>query len=687
MRLAILFASLFFIVSCTSLLLMRPAADAWEPAGAPALARPSAAEITCSHFEPERQAFFGDLHVHTRHSMDARSRDMLGTPDDAYRFARGEAIGLGPFDASGRGTRRAQLERPLDFAAVTDHAEWIGEVGLCSTPGSPSYDTERCQSFRGEIPFKPILPGMKLGGRMTGVIGISGRAKEICGDDDAWCRASLLSAWQSTQAATERWNDTTTACAFTAFHGWEHSYSAGQSKIHRNVIFKNEQVPELPISSLETPDAVDLWDQLDAVCTNAIPGGGCEAVTIPHNANVSNGRLFEISWRRENREEQRRQARLRSRFEPVVEIMQIKGESECRNGLYGVLGGEDELCTFEKIRSFAGEFPEDCKEGTGIGAIAGRGCQSRTDFARYALIEGLREKEKIGVNPFQFGFVGSTDTHNATPGDVAEYSFQGCCATKDTTPEERLSQKPGFGGNGNIARNPGGLMGVWSEENSRSSLFDAIKRRETFATSGPRLAPRFFAGWDLPDDLCEGPNFVATGYAEGVPMGSVLESPAQSGRAPKFAASVARDVGVPGHPGGLLDRLQIIKVWHGEDGEFHQEVHDIAGRKAPTATANGAPAPASAPASVDLDTCEPQGSGHGELCAVWTDPHFDPTRAAAYYVRAVENPSCRWSWRECLALPADAPRPSACDDPGVPKTIQERAWTSPIWIEPAISES
>ena len=162
MRIAIALVSLLFAVSCAGLLLLSPSADPWEPAGAPARARPSARPVTCMHFDANRQAFFGDLHVHTKHSMDARSRDMLGTPDDAYRFARGEAIGIGPFDATGRGARQAQLERPLDFAAVTDHAEWIGEVGVCSTPGSPAYDSEKCQSYRGEIPFIPLLPVHKF---------------------------------------------------------------------------------------------------------------------------------------------------------------------------------------------------------------------------------------------------------------------------------------------------------------------------------------------------------------------------------------------------------------------------------------------------------------------------------------------------------------------------------------------
>ena len=217
-------------------------------------------------------------------------------------------------------------------------------------------------------------------------------------------------------------------------------------------------------------------------------------------------------------------------------------------------------------------------------------------------------------------------------------------------------------------------MGVWSEENSRDAIFDAIERRETFATSGPRITPRFFGGWGFGLELCDDPGLVAAGYAGGVSMGGVLTPAEQSGLAPTFVASVARDPGTPEHPGGRLDRLQIIKVWYGEEGGFHEEVHDVAGRLASIESRE--------PASVDLETCQPEGRGYDQLCGVWSDPAFDPDRAAAYYVRVVENPSCRWSWRACLAIP-EAERPAGCSDPAIPRVIQERAWTSPIWFEPA----
>ncbi len=665
MRRRLVSAAVLLAAGC-GLVLVRPRADQWSPPVEPARAIGTLGRESCAQRDPLRQAFFGDLHVHTAYSFDARSRGMLSTPDDAYRFARGEPIGLGPFDDAGVAARTAQLERPLDFAAVTDHAEWIGEVVLCTTPGSESYDSEGCQVFRGEKPVGGLIA--RLSGRdspMLGVIGLGGRKRDVCGPDSVYCRDSLESAWRSIQRSAERWYDRTSACEFTTFVGWEHSYSPSQTKVHRNVIFRNQVVPELPISSLEEPEAVGLWERLAALCNDG--DSGCEALTIPHNPNASNGRLLRIADAG-SAEERLRRNQLRARLEPLVEMMQVKGESECAPGLDGIVG-EDELCGFEKIRATLPEPPADCGDGVGTGAMFGDGCLSRFDFVRYAVAEGMRERRRSGVNPLRIGFVGSTDTHNATPGDVEEHSYQGCCANLDSTLQQRLGPQPDFGGRPRAARNPGGLMGVWAEENSRDSLFDAMQRRETFATSGPRLRPRFFGGWEFPADLCDRADLVERGYAEGVAMGGILPAPA--GAAPVFVAAVARDPGAPGQPGGLLDRLQIVKVWPDDSGDIHQRVFDVAGRVAENRR-GAAP-------SVDLATCAPRGEGADQLCAVWTDPEFDPALDAAYYARVVENPSCRWSWRECLAI-AEAERPAVCSDPLIPRTIQERAWTSPIWF-------
>ncbi len=329
-----------FAIACTSLTrdtYLTPRAEPWQPEVQAARPVEGTSRPACRNADPLRQAFFGDLHIHTRHSMDARSRGMRSSPDDALRFARGETIGFGPFDREGRGSRNARLERPLDFAAITDHAEWIGEVDLCTKPGSPAYESRSCRAFRGERPIEDALPVPKFASAMTAVIGRDSRKREICGERDADCRAALRSVWLETQRVTERWNDTSERCTFTTFHGWEHSNSSDMSKIHRNVLFRNASVPELPISSLEAPAAVELFDRLDALCTNT--QSGCEAITIPHNPNVSNGRLFHVDWKEQSRREQERRARQRLRLDRVVEMMQVKGESECRNGLYGVVGG------------------------------------------------------------------------------------------------------------------------------------------------------------------------------------------------------------------------------------------------------------------------------------------------------------------------------------------------------------
>jgi hypothetical protein len=308
----------------------------------------------------------------------------------------------------------------------------------------------------------------------------------------------------------------------------------------------------------------------------------------------------------------------------------------------------------------------------GSGALAGFGCVSRSDYVRNVLVEGLRHDQRLGVNPFKLGIIAATDSHNATPGDVEEATYQGWRGSVDATASQRLRARNGsFNALFNILSSPGGLAGVWSEENSRDSLFDALERREVFGTSGPRMRARFFGGWELPASVCESgapdTSWVAAAYEAGVPMGGDLPSRPRGAKAPTFVLEALRDPGIPERPGGLLQRAQVIKGWVGDDGKLHEEVIDVAGG------ANGA--------GVDLDTCAVHGPGDDRLCATWTDPDFDPSKSAVYYARVLENPSCRWSQRQCIALPADE-RPPACLESPVPRTIQERLWTSPIWYEP-----
>jgi len=634
-----------------------PGKEAWTPDSQPAQKRALAPREACAQRDPLRRALFGDLHVHTSLSMDAWLSGTIATPDDAYRFARGHPIEIPPFADDGAPSATAQLDRPLDFAAVTDHAEWLGETSLCRDPSSAAYDTDSCRIFRGEQ--KSLLARvLRLEGfraRLVGAISTRGRNEEICGDDATRCRERSRSLWEENQAAAERWYDRSAACEFTTLHGFEYSRSPASTKIHRNVIFRNEIVPELPISWIDTPTEPEFWSKLRAQCVDT--DSGCDAIAIPHNPNLSNGQLFAIWYRDLPLEEQRAQARLRARLEPVVEMVQYKGESECRNNLYGVVGGPDELCDFEKTRDMGGEAFEDCEEGTGTGAQAGRGCISRRDYVRYALIEGLRERERIGVNPFELGFIGSTDTHLGNPGDVRESSHVGSFG-ESTEAALTIGEKR----RPTAFTSAGGLAGVYAEENSREAIFEALVRREAFATSGTRIVPRFFAGWDLPANACEGGDFRALGYANGVPMGGTLpKRPSPEARL-RFAVTAEGDAS-----SAPLQRLQVVKAWYGSDGLFHEAVHDVA-------VAEG-------DASVDPASCELRGTGPAALCATWVDPGFDATRAAVYYARIVESPSCRWTAWKCNSLPADL-RPDACSDPRVPRTIQERAWTSPIWFTP-----
>ena len=498
------------------------------------------------------------------------------------------------------------------------------------------------------------------------------RDGETCGAGGARCARAAAGAWQRIIRAAETWNDATPSCRRTTFVGYEYTSHRLGSNLHRNVIFANATVPDLPTSYLEARREWELWEALLRDCIEA--GSGCDALAIPHNSNISGGRMFAVdypgTWSRRARRER---AALRARLEPVVEVMQHKGDSECRDGLPGVVGS-DELCGFEKFEDVSFErsagSPEDvgkCWEGPLADWMPHLACLSRQSYVRGALIEGLRQEAELGVNPFKLGLIASTDTHNATPGAVDERGYAGHLGRADDTAGERTRWSPGSPGN--ASNSPGGLVGVWAEENSRRAIFAALRRREVFGTSGPRLVARFFGGWAYPDDLCSDPGLVRVGHDRGRPMGSDLPPRPPGAGAPVFVATALADPGSAEAPGGLLQRIQVIKGWIGPDGLHHQRVHDVAG-----SGAGGA--------DVDPVTCRPRGPGHARLCAVWRDPDFDPAVRAVYYARVLENPSCRYSAWQCLSLPAEE-RPADCDDAGRPRTIQERAWTSPLWYTSA----
>jgi len=600
----------------------------------------------------------GDLHVHTAASVDAWVFDVRPTPEDAYRFARGEPLELPPLDGEGRGTQIARIDRPLDFASVTDHSEFLGESEICLTPDHEGHDSDGCRSFRlgGQT-------GQAIFGAQTSVPRPR-RDEATCGADGRRCREATNQVWQRTIDAAEGAYDRASSCSFTSLVGYEYTANTGGSSQHRNVLFRNDRVPS-PVSYMEQPTAAGLWAELRRTCTEA--GDGCEVLAIPHNANQSNGNLFRVEYPgAATPADERAQAEERSAIEPLVEIFQHKGDSECANGLSGILGEPDELCGFEKIRPLPFE---DCGDGTGAGGTGFGGCVSRRDFIRGVLLEGLREEERIGANPFRLGFLGSSDTHDGTPGAVSEDRFVGHRGNVDDEAGERLEEE---GARSGVRFNPGGLAAVWAEENRRGAIFDALRRREVYATSGPRIAVRFCGGFDLGEDPCGDPAMIERAYAGGVPMGGVLEEAPHEGRAPSFLVSALRDPGSETRPGTRLQRIQIVKGWI-DGGERHQRVYDVAGDGE-----NGA--------SVDVSTCTPTGPGFDSLCSLWSDPDFAPGQHAFYYARVVENPSCRWTAFTCNALPP-AERPESCSDPAVAKTIQERAWTSPIWWRPLAAKA
>jgi Protein of unknown function (DUF3604) len=345
-------------------------------------------------------------------------------------------------------------------------------------------------------------------------------------------------------------------------------------------------------------------------------------------------------------------AATRAAMEPLVEIYQHKGSSECRPGL----DSTDEQCGFELVsRNTLSGLPTNTF--------------GRLGFVRNALKEGLVEEQRIGVNPFRLGIIASTDTHNASPGNVREDNYGGHHGVNDDIPARGQLGLTGL--QFKVEHSPGGLAGVWAEENSRDAIFAAMRRRETFGTSGPRHLVRFFAG-KYSMDMCGDSDFAKTGYRDGATMGAEIGPMRPRSKSPVFSVLAVKD---PGAPGSALQRIQIVKGWVDETGTAQEKVFDVAGDPNQ--------------GSVDTATCQPSGSGPDSLCATWTDPEFEPAERAFYYARVLENPSCRWSTYVCNANGIDCSNPAsvpstfaACCDARVPKTIQERSWSSPIWYRP-----
>jgi Protein of unknown function (DUF3604) len=581
-----------------------------------------------------RHAYFGDLHIHTQNSFDAFLFNSRATPDDAYNYAQGKAI-LHPAGYS------MQLQGgPLDFAAVTDHAELMGLLPILADPDGSLADLEVARQLASPD-RKDVVAAIQT---LLQIHRFPARFPLL--SDIKLSRG----AWRQTADAAERHNK---PGKFTTFIGYEFSPAPGNQNLHRNVIFKSGSVPALPYSSLLSDNPEHLWRWMDDLREK-----GIEALAIPHNANVSNGLMFQrTDW--DGDAIDTAYAAQRMRNEPLVEVSQVKGTSET----HPLLSPNDEWAAFELYDTLIASTIVSKKSG---------------GFVRQAYRTGLELAQAGSGNPFQFGLIGSSDTHNGG-GAIEESRYTGKVGTRDGMPvlrgsvpvteadEVPANLNPGFSAPAFSQWNAAGLAGVWAEENTREALYSAFRRKETFATSGPRIQVRFFAGNDYPEDLPDHPDMIDIAYHHGVAMGGTLAT--SKTRKPRFLVWASRDPYSAG-----LQRLQIIKGWV-EDGKSAEQVVDVACSDdlAPDSATHRCPDNG---ATVNLTDCSFSAHrGDPQLMVLWSDPDFDAEQSAFYYVRVIENPTCRWStW--------DALRAGVNPNPDLEVTIQERAWSSPIWLAP-----
>jgi len=621
----------------------------------------------------ERNAYYGDLHVHTAYSFDGYAFGTLASPHDAYRFARGEAI-------KNPGGYEMQLTEPMDFYAVTDHGMFLGLAKAAAETDTefsknsfsePYHDlnapdnfgTDTLSRFKRMITFADFIP--------TAVSGIFEQKID---------RQEVLditrTAWADTIDAADQFND---PGRFTTFAGYEYTSSTtSMGNLHRNVIFQGtETLPREPFSRLHSNNPEDLWDWMDELRSK-----GVESLAIPHNSNGSNGQMFKtVDW--SGTPFDNSYVEQRSRNEPIVEITQIKGTSET----HPTLSTRDELAGFE-ITPYR----------VATGALS----QLKGSYVREALLTGLTLEAQGSKNPYQFGFIGSSDTHSAASqndesafssklgilsstaeqrGSIPQKGLRGQLAYYSTKLAETINPTPlgkslyvkingdVYAGGASPTYGASGFAAAWAEENTREAIYQAFRRKEVFATSGPRIRLRFFAGYEFDATMLSAADGIERAYANGVTMGGTLLAKQQTEdntSSPGFLVIASADP-----KNAPLQRIQVVKGWVDSAGKTHERVMDVACANGAVVDAQTNRCPDNG-ARVDISDCSinPE-SGSAELAALWQDPDFDPAQRAFYYARAIENPTCRWStW--------DAVRAGVAPRPDFATTLQERAWSSPI---------
>ena len=580
------------------------------------------------------RVFFGDTHLHTAISVDAGTMNRVGQ-EDALRFARGEEI------TTTHGLK-ARLSRPLDFLVVSDHAEMYGLM-----PALLRGDPKVLATEAGRRWYDMLTTGDRdqtFAAAMEIVDSLSKKDPPI--SDPGLVR----DAWREFTRLADQYNE---PGRFTAIIGYEYT-TMGGNNLHRNVLFRGDASVAnrtVPFSQFDSQNPEDLWAALDQFQAET----GAEVLAIPHNGNLSNGRMFAVETF-DGKPLTREIAAQRARLEPIVEVTQIKGDGEA----HPMLSPNDEFADFDT-------WDKSNLNGT----EAKTPDMIQYEYAREALKTGLKLGESLGINPYKFGMIGSTDSHTSMA-TAAEENFFGKHSGVEPEPNRWKhvvieAPNPEFTIMG-WQQAAAGLAAVWASENTREGIFDAMKRKETYATTGSRMLVRFFGGWSFSEEDLHSRRPANTGYAKGVPMGGDL-SRGPRGAAPTFLVAAAKDP-----YSGNLDRIQIIKGWLDKGGKTHEKVYDVvwSGDRRPGADGRLPPVGN----TVDVENATWTNSiGAPELLTVWKDPDFDPEQNAFYYVRVLEIPTPRWTAYEAKRFGVNMP-------PEVPMTTRERAYTSPIWYSP-----
>jgi hypothetical protein len=574
----------------------------------------------------DRKVYFGEQHLHTVNSPDAFAFGTRNTPDDAYRFCKGEAIKK---NTTGE---MVQKSTPYDWCAVTDHAEYLGVMPLLLEDGNPLQDTPIGKMIgsgdpeQGEAAFQQIITSASVN-----------VAIPYMNDP-----AVMKSVWQKQKDVANKHYE---PGVFTTFIAFEWTSIPMYQNLHHNVFFRDSIGPEVIFSSFISIKREDLWTYQEIQRTS-----GYENFSIPHNANVSNSLMYSPRTSEGNLIYKQWAARSNLNS-PATEIIQTKGASET----HPALSPYDEFAGFET--SF--------KHLLGSGGVVGKIDYS---YVRRALTDRVGFQEMIGANPFKYGIVSGADSHNAFS-DNEEFNYSGVHGNTDKTPEIRMTSTGSVAGEAPKDFGTPGATAVWADENTREAIFDAIRRKETYGTSGPLIRLRAFGGWGFTDATVGADDWVSQGYANGVPMGQDLPAMPASAKAPTFMIWAMKDP-----ESGNLDRIQIVKGYY-QDGYAREMVYDVVwsdGRQ-PDASTGKVPPVGS---TVDIPNASYTNTiGDAQLSAVWTDPDFDPSQHAVYYFRVIEIPTPRWSTYDAKALGIDPL-------PDVPATIQERAWSSPFWYTP-----